>query len=81
MRCLFFFFLLASRLTQFSYGFYGFYGFIEGGSKLFTIHYSLFTSEAPYWEDHGVGSTDHFFTLKIWMSENKFVDTMGSGTV
>jgi len=43
MRCLFFFFLLASRLTQFSYGFYGFYGFIEGGSKFFTLHSSLFT--------------------------------------
>ena len=31
--------------------------------------------------DHGVGSTDHFSALKIWMFENKFVDTMGSGTV
>ncbi len=24
-------------------------------------------------EDHGVGSTDHFSALKIWMFENKFV--------
>ena len=24
-------------------------------------------------EDHGVGSTDHFSVLKIWMFENKFV--------
>ena len=23
--------------------------------------------------DHGVGSTDHFSALKIWMFENKFV--------
>ena len=23
--------------------------------------------------DHGVGSTDHFSALKIWMLENKFV--------
>jgi hypothetical protein len=23
--------------------------------------------------DHGVGSTDHFSALKIWMIENKFV--------
>ena len=24
-------------------------------------------------KDHGVGSTDHFSALKIWMIENKFV--------
>ena len=30
--------------------------------------------------DHGVGSTDHFSALKIWMFENKFVDTMGHWT-
>ena len=24
-------------------------------------------------EDHGVGSTDHFSALKIWMFENKLV--------
>ena len=24
-------------------------------------------------QDHGVGSTDHFSALKIWMFENKFV--------
>ena len=24
-------------------------------------------------EDHGVGSSDHFSALKIWMFENKFV--------
>ena len=32
-----------------SYGLYGFYGFIEGGSKFFTLHSSLFTSFAPHY--------------------------------
>ena len=27
-------------------------------------------------EDHGVGSTDHFSALKIWMFENKFVSLL-----
>ena len=27
----------------------------------------------PLFWDHGVGSTDHFSALKIWMFENKFV--------
>jgi hypothetical protein len=31
-----------------------------------------FTSKATN-ADHGVGSTDHFSALKIWMFENKFV--------
>ena len=26
-----------------------------------------------FFGDHGVGSTDHFSALKIWMFENKFV--------
>ena len=33
-------------------------------------------AEAEEWTqkgDHGVGSTDHFSALKIWMFENKFV--------
>ena len=27
-------------------------------------------------QDHGVGSTDHFSALKIWMFENKFVSLL-----
>ena len=32
----------------------------------------MLTKGLTLW-DHGVGSTDHFSALKIWMFENKFV--------
>ena len=37
---------------------------------------SKIRKEITFWitgSDHGVGSTDHFSALKIWMFENKFV--------
>ena len=33
-------------------------------------------SRLPFPCDHGVGSTDHFSALKIWMFENKFVSLL-----
>jgi hypothetical protein len=34
---------------------------------------TISSKEKTFFKDHGVGSTDHFSALKIWMFENKFV--------
>ena len=36
-------------------------------------HYQEQVDDVEEKVDHGVGSTDHFSALKIWMFENKFV--------
>ena len=33
----------------------------------------MFITFITFLKDHGVGSTDHFSALKIWIFENKFV--------
>ena len=44
--------------------------FVPNVGIIFTLNGLSFYS---FLEDHGVGSTDHFSALKIWMFENKFV--------
>ncbi len=46
---------------------------LQGAWTLRQVEYPYEVPNDTLTADHGVGSTDHFSALKIWMFENKFV--------